>query len=266
MGIWKLARVPEPEVMEESDEVESYASAAAARHLDAIDTTFVEHLLRLLPPQPQRALLPQAKSSEPTEPTEGTERTAGTERTERTESSEFPWGLDVGTGPAQIPIKILARIPRLRFIGLDRSRTMLASARRNAEQAGVSERLALLVGDGHALPFADHTFAMVTCNSVLHHARAPVELLRELFRVAAPGAAVLLRDLRRPARPLLRWHLWRHGHRYAGLMRRLFDASVRAAYTAAELEEFLDPVQHPDARVFRFRGAHIGIERAGVRD
>ena len=46
---WKLTRVPEPEVMDDSDEVESYASAAAARHLDAIDNTFVEHVLRLLP-------------------------------------------------------------------------------------------------------------------------------------------------------------------------------------------------------------------------
>jgi len=246
--LWKLTRVPEPEVMDDTEEVESYASAAAARHLDAIDETFVEHLLRLLP-QPER--IQQQKSSA---------------RTEGTERSEFRWGLDVGTGPAQIPIKILLRIPRLRFIGLDRSRAMLASARRNAEQAGVSDRLSLLAGDGHSLPFPDHAFAMVICNSVLHHAREPVELLRELFRVAAPGAPVLLRDLRRPSRPFLRWHLWRHGRRYDGLMRQLFKDSVRAAYTLAELEGFLDPVQRSGARVFRFRGAHIGIEKPGVRD
>lgn len=257
MGIWKLTRVPEPEVMEETDEVESYASAAAARHLDAIDDTFVEHLLRLLPhgiateTQRHRETLAQKTRNRDIEG-QGTQAL-----------SNVQWGLDVGTGPAQIPIKILLRIPRLRFLGLDRSRTMLASARRNAERAGVSGRLALLVGDGHSLPFPDHAFRMVICNSVLHHARAPVELLRELFRVAAPETPVLVRDLRRPARPLLRWHLWRHGRRYEGLMRRLFNDSVRAAYTLAELEGFLEQAHHPDARVFRFRAAHIGIERTG---
>jgi len=46
-------------------------------------------------------------------------------------------------------------------------------------------------------------------------------------------------------------------------MRRLFDDSVRAAYTLDELQEFLDQAQLPGARVFRFRRAHIGIERLG---
>ncbi len=173
--------------MDEAEQVESYSSAAAARHLDAIDSTFVEHLLRLLPPDHRLA--------------------AGAFR-----------GLDVGAGPAQIPIKILRRLPGLKMVALDRSRNMLVSARRNAQQAGVSDRLTLLVGDGHSLPFPDGFFSMVLSNSVLHHARAPVELLRELFRVAAPMAPVLVRDLRRPSRPFLRWHLWRHGRHYQGLM------------------------------------------------
>ena len=171
----------------------------------------------------------------------------------------------MGIGPGQIPIKILARIPDLRIIGVDWSANMLACARRNAVRAGVSGRLALCRGDGHALPFPDGAFALVICNSMLHHARAPVELLREIFRVAAPGAPVLIRDLRRPSRPFLRWHLWRHGRHYNGRMRRLFDSSVRAAYTPGELREFLDQAQLEGARVFRFRGAHIGIERAGCR-
>ena len=230
MSLWKLSRIPEPEVMDEGDEVESYSSAAAARHLDAIDNTFVEHLLRLL-----------ARSG------------AGT--------AHRLWGLDVGTGPAQIPVKILARIPSLKIVGMDRSPNMLACARRNAEQAGVSDRLALAVGDGHALPFPDAAFSLVLCNSMLHHARAPVRLLQEIFRVAAPGAPVLIRDLRRPSRPFLRWHLWRHGRHYDGLMRRLFEVSVRAAYTPDELQEFLEQAQLKEARVFRFWGAHLGIER-----
>jgi ubiquinone/menaquinone biosynthesis C-methylase UbiE len=252
--LWKLTRVPEPEVMDDSGEVESYNSGAATRHLDEIDNTFVEHLLRLLP-------------NRPISPNEGTKGTASNERTEKAASPatrSFQYGLDVGTGPGQIPVKILARLPKLRYVGLDRSPNMLVQARQNAESAGVAGRLQCLVADGHALPFPDHFFSIVTCNSVLHHARAPVELLREIFRVASPTAPILIRDLRRPARPLLAWHLWRHGHYYGGLMRHLFNDSVRAAYTLEELQEFLDQTRAPDARVFRFRGAHIGIERAAV--
>jgi len=257
MSIWKLTRVPEPEVMDDAGEVESYNSGAAARHLDAIDNTFVAHLLRLLPK-------PQFSPTETSERTEGTERTERTERTEKTEfraTRSFYCGLDVGTGPGQIPVKILARLPHLRFVGLDRSPNMLAQARQNAESAGVADRLRCLVADGRALPFPDHFFSIVTCNSVLHHARSPVDLLREIFRVAAPGAPVLIRDLRRPARPFLAWHLWRHGRYYSGLMRQLFNDSVRAAYTLDELQDFLHQARMPEAQVFRFRGAHIGIER-----
>ena len=228
MTFRKLPRVPEPEEMDDASEVASYTSAAAERHLDGIDNTFVEHFLRLLP---------ESAGAAP------------------------HYALDIGTGPAQIPIKILRGIPNLRIVGVDRSPNMLACARRAALAVRVSDRLFLLRADGHNLPFPDGAFPAVLCNSMLHHARDPVVLLREMFRVAAPGAAILLRDLRRPSRPLLAWHLWRHGRRYRGEMRRLFNASVQAAYTLDELTELLQRAGAHGASVFRYRGAHVGIER-----
>lgn len=256
--LWKLPRVPEPEVMDDGGEVESYNSGAATRHLIRLDDTFVEHLLRLL----AKGEFPSTENSEGTE---GTERTANTENAEFPASNSFHWALDVGTGPGQIPVKILSRLPQVRFVALDYSPNMLAQARQNAESAGVADRLRCLVGDGQTLPFRDRFFSLVISNSVLHHARAPAQLLREIFRVAAPGAPVLIRDLRRPSRLFLRWHLWRHGRHYNGLMRQLFDDSVRAAYTLDELQNFLTQTRAPEAQVFRFRSAHIGIERAGRR-
>jgi ubiquinone/menaquinone biosynthesis C-methylase UbiE len=231
MSFWHLPRVPEPEEMDSSEEVDSYSSAAADEHLAAIDRTFVEHLIRLLPEQ---AASPK----------------------------DSLWALDVGSGPAQIPIMALSRISNLRFVALDRFPNMLACARRNAREAGVSRRLTLLRSDAHSLPFPDHSFSVVISNSVLHHARSPVDFLREIFRVAAPGGTVLVRDLRRPSQPFLDWHLWRHGRHYSGSMRRMFDASVRASYTAAELSRMLEKVGATRANVFRYRKAHIGIERA----
>jgi ubiquinone/menaquinone biosynthesis C-methylase UbiE len=106
-------------------------------------------------------------------------------------------------------------------------------------------------GDAHALPFPNGVFSIVLCNSAMHHARNPVAMLREIFRVAAPS------------RLLLHWHLWRHGRQYRGEMRRLFEASVKAAYTAEELEGILRQAGTRGASIFKYRGAHIGIERAG---
>ena len=105
MNFWMLERVPEPEMMDESEEVESYGSASTERHLDSIDNTFVQHLLRLLPADRKPA-----------------------------------WGLDVGTGPGQIPIKILRLLPGLTMAGLDRSPKMLANAPRHPGRAGGPSR------------------------------------------------------------------------------------------------------------------------------
>jgi SAM-dependent methyltransferase len=237
MSLWRLERVPEPEEMDDIGDVSNYSSAAQESHLDAIDDTFVEHLRRLLPPSTSPARDPLAQY----------------------------WALDVGTGPAQIPVKILGLFHDLNFVALDRSANMLAAARHNAAQAGVSERLTLIRSDALTLPFSDGRFSAVISNSVLHHARDPVPYLRELFRVASPNAAVLIRDLRRPSGPLLGWHLWRHGRHYRGEMRRLFDASVKAAYTEDELEGMLAKAGGYGASVFRYRGAHVGVERSARR-
>jgi hypothetical protein len=46
-------------------------------------------------------------------------------------------------------------------------------------------------------------------------------------------------------------------------MRRLFDASAKAAYTVEEVMEMLSQAGAHGASVFRYKGAHLGIERRG---
>jgi ubiquinone/menaquinone biosynthesis C-methylase UbiE len=215
--------------MDSSDEVEVYNSAAAEAHLERIDESFVEHVLRLLP-TPEQLRGP---------------------------------ALDIGCGPAQIPIKLLQRLDGTRMVVLDGSPNMIRVARENARKACVADRMRFVLGDGKSLPFEDGAFSMVTCNSMLHHVREPLSLLKEVGRVAEPGATILLRDLRRPAFPLQSLHTWWHGRKYRGLMRQLFGASVRASYTADELGSMLRDAPIPRAKVFRYKRAHIGIERPG---
>jgi ubiquinone/menaquinone biosynthesis C-methylase UbiE len=227
MGMLDVPRVPEPEVMDDTGEVEAYSSAAAQSHLEGIDGTFVEHAVRLL---------------------KGRERGRA---------------LDIGTGPGQIAIKLAKRLTRWKFIGIDRSPNMIAKAQANLADAGnaVAGRVEFRVADGNRLPFPDQTFDFVMCNSVLHHLAEPARFLDEIARVAAPASSILLRDLRRPGRLAIGLHIRRHGKHYEGAMRDLFGASVRAAYTEAELQRMVAASQLRGVRIFRHESTHLGIER-----
>jgi ubiquinone/menaquinone biosynthesis C-methylase UbiE len=227
MAFLDLPRVPEPEVMDDSGEVEAYASAAAQAHLDAIDNTFVEHALRLV------------------------------------RCSEQGRALDIGTGPGQIVIKLAGKLPRWGFVGVDRSPGMIAQARTNlaAVGDGVSARVQFEIADGNRLPLSDRSFDLVMCNSVLHHIAEPEKLLSEIARLVTTDGAVLLRDLRRPNRLAYPLHVRWHGRNYSGEMLRLYRDSVCAAYTEPELERMLKSARIPGAHVFRHRATHVGLER-----
>ena len=222
MSWFELPRKPESEVMDDSDEVQAYSSAAAEAYLSTIDDSFVEHALRLVGPSSGCAI-------------------------------------DIGCGPGQILRKLAARLPEWQFLGVDRSLTMIRRARdtRNSRAANV----AFLSGDAGLLPFRDSTFDLVLCNSVLHHIGDPSRLFAEIRRIAKANAAILLRDLRRPSRIGFPFHVRWYGRHYEGLMYKLYRDSVRAAYTPAELSGMLRAAHISGARIFGRGATHIGIER-----
>ncbi len=242
MSWFDLPRVPEPEVMRESDEVEAYSSAAAQAYLDKIDDTFVEHAVRLV-----------------------AGRAAGR-------------ALDIGTGPGQIVLKLGRRLPGWQFIGVDRSPNMIRQACASARDRGSKLRARqkqdtksedsdpevqgrFFIADGNRLPFAGESFDLVLCNSVLHHLAEPQRLLAEVARLTKPDGAILIRDLRRPSRLAYPLHVRWYGRHYTGLMYKLYCASVRSAYTAAELEALLRASRLAGARTFRHERTHLGLER-----
>jgi len=91
--------------------------------------------------------------------------------------------LEVGVGGGHV----LAKFPGMQRTGIDLSPTMLQRARRR-----LGDDVELLQGSADQLPFEDATFDVVLCTEVLEHVVEPARVVRELMRVAAPGARVVV--------------------------------------------------------------------------
>jgi len=229
MSWLQMERKPEPEVMGSEDEVSAYASAAGQKHLDAMDNTFVDQVLSLGAP-------------------EG--------------NASGRW-LDVGCGPGNIALKVARRCPRLLIAGLDRSRNMVQTARRAASESGLASRAFFQQASADLIPFADGAFDAVFSNSVLHHLANPCKVFEEMLRVLKPEGAILVRDLCRPSRLAYPWHVRWYGRHYSGIMKRLFEDSVRAAYTPEELAGLLCGSGMLKAHIFHDERSHMGFVYRG---
>ena len=83
-------------------------------------------------------------------------------------------------------------------------------------------------------------FQVLVSNSLLHHLADPQVLWGELARLAAPGAWLVLRDLRRPDSPAAVAELVaRHAAAASPQLRNDFEASLRAAFRLEEVGEQL---------------------------
>lgn len=101
--------------------------------------------------------------------------------------------LDVACGHGVDAIALSAIVgPTGRAVGIDRSHTLIAAARAEAERAGA--RVELEVGDAEALPFPDASFDAVRIERSLMHVADPARVVAELARVVRPGGRVLLAE------------------------------------------------------------------------
>lgn len=169
-----------------------------------------------------------------------------TNRRIRARVAEMPGhrALDVGCGPTPVAAMSL-RDTGFRATGIDVSAEIVGIAR------DTTEGVELVVGDGEALPFADASFDVLTCDDTLEHAFDQQAMVREMARVLRPGGRLLLvtpnasgahvlwarlRDLRhRRRRPREAYHVtqshvrelrWREVRRLFGRWFRLRDPEL----------------------------------------
>ncbi len=205
-----MQRNPEPELMEDAAQAAAYAEADFA----AGDQAVVERILERFGP-----LAPGAGLGERI--------------------------VDLGCGPGNIAFRLAAACPAASLLGLDGAAAMLAIAeRRRAADPALAPRIAfrqavlpLAAGALTGLPpaFAPPFSALVS-NSLLHHLHDPQVLWRSVRQLGAPGAAIYLKDLRRPASAeAVETLRARHLPDAPPVLARDYVASLHAAFTPAEV-------------------------------
>lgn len=95
--------------------------------------------------------------------------------------------LDVGCGPGSLTCGMAAAVaPDGAVTGVDGGESQIEAARAEATRQRL-ENISFEKADAYALPFGANAFDLVHAHALLEHLARPVEALREMARVLAPG-------------------------------------------------------------------------------
>jgi SAM-dependent methyltransferase len=148
--------------------------------------------------------------------------------------------LDVACGPGILACAF-ARVAG-HVTGIDITPAMLDRARLLQQERGLAN-VTWQQGDVVPLPFADHSFSLVTSRFAFHHLLDPAGALREMARVCRPGGRVMLIDAAPPAEKADAFNL----------MEKLRDPSHARAMPLAELTGLFAGAGRPAPRTSFYR-------------
>ena len=202
-----LPRIPEPEVMDSTQEALDYDQMDHR----AVNQTFVDDLLRFLESVPDVF---------------------------RSRNLQV---LDLGTGTAQIPVLLLQAAPEFGTVtACDLSLEMLKLGNSNVTQAGFSEKIQLIFCDAKTLPVADASVDVLISNSIIHHIPEPADVFREVRRCIRPGGVIFFRDLLRPRdQPELELLVQTWAGDANSHQKQMFRESLHAALTVTEVQAMI---------------------------
>lgn len=143
--------------------------------------------------------------------------------------------LDLGCGPADIPISFAQTYPQARVTAVDASAPMIELAQAAVAAAGVGARVTLQCLRFQSLELEEPATAVLS-GSLLHHVPNPLQFWFHLKRLAGPGASILVMDLLRPESPeAARAIVEQYAANEDLLLKRDFYNSLLAAFTEDEV-------------------------------
>lgn len=168
--------------------------------------------------------------------------------------------LDIGTGTADVPIRMIGKLPSAVIVAMDLSLSMLERARQNIADEELQDRILLVLGDAENLPFKDDSFHLVFSHSMFHHLVNPWIALQEIIRATKQGCCFIIRDLRRPPGFLLEWYVRIFGFRYDEIMKHMYRKSLRAGFTRREMLGIAGRIKGAVTRVRSFCITYVDLE------
>lgn len=106
--------------------------------------------------------------------------------------------LDIGCGPADVPIRIARAAPFARIIAVDASLPMVELARNAIQEAAFQDNVEIILGRLPGLSFGEHRFQAIVSKDLLHHLPDPLVFWKEIVGLATEETAVYVMDLFRP--------------------------------------------------------------------
>jgi ubiquinone/menaquinone biosynthesis C-methylase UbiE len=160
----------------------------------------------------------------------------------RAQGIEHGVALDVGTGPGIFPIAIAENLPAVKFLAIDLSPAMIQTARANAREKGLEDRVHFQLGSAYSLPLRDKSVDLVLCVHTMHHLEDPLAFFNEAARVLKDEGKCVMVDLRRDSpKPLALFFdlLWRLMIREKKARDGLWN-SLKASLTMEECKRALE--------------------------
>ncbi len=147
--------------------------------------------------------------------------------------------IDLGCGPAGIPIELCRQVEEVEILAIDEEVEMLELAKREIDAAGLLERVMLAQGDACDLDWLDSEVAdTVISNSLLHHLDTPSDGLTTAVTLTKPGGRIFIRDLARPtSTDEVEQLVSDYSGKESDEAQQLFRQSLHAALTIDEIRE-----------------------------
>ncbi len=143
--------------------------------------------------------------------------------------------LDLGCGPADIPIRFMRAFPDCRVTAIDGSPAMIRLGEEAVRAAGLEDRIVLCCRRLQDLEMDEAADGIIS-NSLLHHIPNPVEFWHGVTRCVKPGGVVLVMDLARPSSAAEAQAIVEgHAASESPILRRDFYRSLLAAFTEDEV-------------------------------
>jgi ubiquinone/menaquinone biosynthesis C-methylase UbiE len=94
--------------------------------------------------------------------------------------------IDVGAGTALLSIE-LARKTSLNICALEKAPAMLEVGNLNIEAAGLGDKIRMVLGDAHSMPFSEAFADLVVSRGSFHYWEDKGQVFREIYRVLKKG-------------------------------------------------------------------------------